>query len=200
MSRPLLQHLAELGVGETACILGTGSHGESAWPQIPLEAWLVGVNGATEIPLPAGLRLHARMMFDTSAVILPYYAAYCKPSDILTIVGHQIALPEADYSFVTEWTGGEGQFMSYALRCDATVGGAALDMLRHCYLELGIPRRVYLCGLDFGGGYYFNGYRCQTSGVWGQLSAMNALIHDCQGRGMEIMTLSETELEVAHAD
>jgi hypothetical protein len=198
MSRPLLEHLSELGIGDTACILGTGAKGIDAWPLIPLEAWLIGVNGATEIPLPWPLQLDARMIFDTSAVILPYYETYCKSSRALTIIGHQIALPSADYNFITEWTGGEGQFMSHALRCDATVGGAALDMLRHCYLETGKPDCVYLCGLDFGGGYYFTGYRCQTPGAWGQLSAMNALIHDCQSRGMNVLTLSDTELDVPH--
>jgi hypothetical protein len=47
--RRLLDHLSELGMRDTATILGTGAMGEPAWPYIPIASWLCGVNGAVEI-------------------------------------------------------------------------------------------------------------------------------------------------------
>lgn len=196
MSRRLFEHFGELGVTETACVLGTGANGEAAWSRIPLDAWLIGVNGAIEIPLPFPLHLHARMVFDCSAPRLPWYEAYNRPSSALTIMGTSLPCECADYRFNTDMIGGAGVKLANMLRSDATVGGAALDMLRWCYDETGKPSTVYLCGLDFGGGQYFNGYRCLQQGTWGQLACMNALIGNCQHSGMRILTLSETELDV----
>jgi hypothetical protein len=152
--RRLLEHLSELGMRDTATILGTGAMGEPAWPYIPLDSWLVGVNGAVEIPLPFPLKLHARFAFDTSIPSLPYWKRYEQEAACLTILGdHMPAL--CDYRFRT----GFG-YEPDALNSLATVAGAALDMLMRCYLEYGKPSTVYLCGLDFGYGYYFKRGPC----------------------------------------
>lgn len=199
--RRLLDHLSELGMLETACILGTGANGEAGWPFIPLESYLIGVNGAVEIPLPWPLSLQARMVFDTSTPRLSWYEAYYKESSAVTILGDGLPSDVCDYRFVAR----PGAIPDDGLVCDCTVGGAALDLCRRCYMEIGIPHTVYLCGLDFGGGYYFKRgpdgkrYRCQAPGTWGQLQPMNNLIADCIQRGMRVVTLSETELEVEHA-
>ncbi len=199
--RRLLAYLSQLGMRETACVLGTGAMGEPAWPDIPPDAWLIGVNGAVEIPLPEPLKLNARMVFDTAVPRLGYGAQYAElRDDMLTILGDAMPWP-ADYRFGTACARG---MEPDSLTSICTVGGAALDLCRRCFIELGIPRVVYLCGLDFGGGYYFkrgpdgSRYRCNTPGVWDHKFEMDWLIKDCIARGMRVLSLSKTELDVEY--
>jgi hypothetical protein len=136
------------------------------------------------------------MVFDTSTPRLPWFERYMRESQALTIFGD--GLPgSCDYRFRTGFAADHDALCSLA-----TVAGAALDMLRRCHLEYGKPHTVYLCGCDFGYGYYFkrgeNGerLRCCAPDTWGQKPHMDKLIVECQRQGMQVYTLSQTELEV----
>lgn len=191
MNRDIFNHFADLGMRAEAVIIGTGPNVLAGLPRIPNGAYLLGVNGAITLPI----KLHAHGVLDQGAPRLrpsltdgKGWYPETKIPGVIFIRSAQIRDPLADY-----------EFTSTIDMCNCTIAGAMLAILYECHKRIGLPKIVYLCGVDMGGGRYFNGYRTACPGRWSQTDAFNALIRHVEANGLPVRTLSETELDVERA-
>lgn len=189
--RHIFDHLDILATHDEAIVFGTGKNVLQALDRLPPDCYHMGVNGAVDLPV----HLDSRVILDTNAPRTSWFNH--RRDDMLEIHHAALMCPWSDYQFTAHLDTPYMQWKS--LYGDATVSGCAVSLLYWAYKYYGKPRRVYLAGLDMGGGKYFNGYSTMTPGTWSQLPNLNGLINECLYGGLDVKTLSDTLLDVEHA-
>jgi hypothetical protein len=190
MSRPFFESLHELRfMPQTAAIIGTGPNGFAHLADIPAGAYRIGLNGAVAMPVD----LSAWCVFDTAAKDKPYFK---HRRDLTAFMGDAVADERAAFTFSTfRADARERAFPWGTFSGWATVAGCGLSICYWSYIAWGAPTTVYLLGCDFKGDYW-DGIASEQRGPWAQAAKMNLMIADAQRKGMSILTLSETELDV----
>ena len=175
-----------------AIIWATGPNVLTALDSYPLGCYHMGVNGAIDLPV----HLHSRVVLDRMGWQLCDWGRRTLPN-LIEIHSNAIAPQFATLQFQAHVD--RPHIRARKLPAECTVSGAALALLYWCYKWHGKPKTVYLAGCDMGGGVYFNGYATLTPGRWSQADCFNELIRECKAGGLQVLSLTETLLEVEHA-
>lgn len=198
-------------VKRTVYVLASGPNGTGHYGRIPEDAWVIAVNSAIHIQeahksiwLCADGTLPEKQWFDKAALELIACNYELRDARLPTPVfdGGVLlgAYPGVPYVFQhgrslikAPWGCERG-----VLRGGATISAQAVQL---AYL-MG-SRKIILCGVDMRGDRYYDGTATDNNQIsgdeqkWHARSAFNILVQWLLGEGVEIMSLSETALDVS---
>ena len=194
----------KLQLPEKVCVLAPGPNGKAQWPRI--DCFTIAVNYAVHIGQPDmwivadwwGIKTDWFPKIDKT-----YLGNRCFSQNLI-LKRPADAIP-ADWSF--RFTDGKrcvkplgsGKYSPHPdeLRPDGTSSGLSIELAARCG-----AREIAVCGVDFFGKKYYNNRegcftRIDRSGSWTPyLPFFNSLIAWVKAQGIDIYSLSETELDL----
>ena len=194
--------------GADVYVIGSGPNGKGCYGDIPKKGCVISVNKAVEIPLP---QIQV-WLFATPGLLREEWFTnlICDLEPVLKkepfIIARAGALidtyPDIPYYFLcgpSLWS----KEMPKGCIQDCLRGGASACARAVQLAWFNEAKRVILIGADMKGDGYFDGTRnehkkntMKPDGLWFELPYFNELIEWCKMRGMGVVSMSKTALDI----
>ena len=186
----VFDNLSQLGMTDTAYVVGSGEEGGANVSRIDSACWSVACNGAITLPVD----FDAWAAYDGEVPTRDYYQSI--PRDLIWIMGNNIGGDVATYVYDFHPAISQSQALTFGqLHAGGTIAGCMLQLLYWAGC-----RHAILCGVDMFGNRYHDGtvspyHHPDTD--WGlQMENMNLIIKLCEAGGMRVSSISDTALDV----
>ena len=207
MSKPKDIFKCEFQLPEQVCVLAPGPNGESEWSRI--NCFTIAVNYAVNIGIA-----NMWVVADWWGIKTDWFQDADQNYRGIRCFSHNLISKRPKDSIPADWSFhftdgkqcvkplGSGRYSPHPseLRPDGTSSCIAIEMAA----RFG-AREIAVCGVDFKGETYFNGRKgCfqmfDRNGPWAYLPFANSLIAWVKEQGIDIYSLSKTELELEVRD
>lgn len=198
-ARDIFNHFKDLKLTDEIYVIAPGELGASKYKKLNPHKFTIVVNKAIECPVNADLWLACEPLTGRTE----WFKEHIKENkDIACFWSHYLYEEYPDINYTYEFgpplTKTSSECIWGLLRGRATVSAQAFQLAYH----LG-AKRIVLVGIDLKGNRYFDGSdagqaRPESAWEW-ILPLFNPLIRWVESKGVEVVTLSETALDVPRA-